>query len=208
MSFCTITPTRGDRPELLEFCKHQLSRMSNKPQRSYLINYPPTGPNIDLVERVKEGINQAQRDGFDRCFIVEDDDFYPKDYFDYIPQDADFIGDRKTIYYNLRNRSYQDWDHPKRASLFTTGFKISALATFDWPTEEERFLDLAIWRYAVNQRKTMVFRETAAIGIKHGIGLCGGKGHVQHNKYQDKELEWLKQNVDSEAYIFYSTLKV
>jgi hypothetical protein len=44
--------------------------------------------------------------------------------------------------------------------------------------------------------------------MKHGIGLCGGKGHIQRNKYHDGNLEWLKENVDSDAYEFYSKLKL
>ncbi len=205
--FATLTPDRNDRPELLEFCKHQLSRMNTKPTHSYFINYPAKAANVDLVERVREGIRQAKADGFDLVMIIENDDFYDRSYFDYLP-DTDFIGSIKTTYYNLKNRTYQDWTHPKRASLFTTGFKISALNDFEWPENSERFLDLSLWNYAVQKRKSIGWRETGAIGIKHGIGLCGGRGHVQRNKYSDKDLEWLKANTDQDAFTFYSTLKV
>ncbi len=183
--------------------------MNNKPGHSYFIDFKPTANNVDIVPRIQQGIRQAKADGFDLVFIVEDDDFFPSNYFDNIP-DTDFIGSEKTTYYNLKNRTYQDWTHPRRSSLFTTGFKISALNDFQWPEHQERFLDLSIWNYGSSQRKkTIGWRETGAIGIKHGIGLCGGRGHMQRNKYFDNhEMDWLKGKVDSEAFEFYKSLKV
>lgn len=204
--FCTITPDRGDRPELLEFCKHQISRMTTKPDHSYFISYPPRSADVDLVQRIREGIRLAELDGFDMVFILENDDFYPADYFVDMP-DMDFVGDDKTIYYHIGNRTYQEWSHPRRASLFTTGFKISAIKDFKWIPDNERFLDISLWRFNVNAHKPVIWHDSGAIGIKHGIGLCGGRGHIQRNKYQDQDLEWLKAHVDTEAYTFYSTLK-
>lgn len=205
--FAAITPDRGDRPELLEFCKHQVRRMNTKPDKHYIVDYEPRGDQYDLTARIRDGIRRAQEDGFDQVFIVENDDWYPKDYFDWIP-DADFVGDFNSTYYTLVYRQYQTWNHPLHSSLFTTGFKISALDKFDWPEDHERFLDLSLWKYAHRRKKSIISRETKAIGIKHGIGLCGGKGHVQRMKYNDPELEWLKANVDSDAYEFYKSLKV
>lgn len=180
--------------------------MNTKPSHAYFIDYPPKSDGVDLVPRIKTGIEFAKRDGFDLVMIVENDDFYNKNYFDNLP-DTDFIGEEKTTYYNLKNKTYQDWRHPRRASLFTTGFKISALQGFDWPTDNERFLDLSLWNYgSQNKKKTIGWRETGAIGIKHGIGLCGGRGHMQRNKYYDQDGEWLKANVDSEALAFYKSL--
>lgn len=208
MSFCTITPTRNDRPELLSFCKHQLSRMNTKSDKSYFIDYEPIGNQVDIVPRIKRGIELAKSDGFDLMFIVEDDDHYSKDYFDNIP-DGDFIGSDRTTYYNLKHHTYQEWHHPRRSSLFTTGFKISALEGFEWPAENERFLDLALWDYGSREkRKNIVWRESKAIGIKHGIGLLGGRAHMNINKYHDHDWAWLKENVDAEAYAFYKSLKV
>lgn len=207
MNFCTITPTRNDRPQFLEFCKHQLGRMVVKPAISYFVDYTPETTDFDLVQRVRRGIERAKSEGFDMAFIVEDDDWYPADYFFNIP-DADFIGDDRTTYYHLGNRTYQDWSHPRRASLFTTGFKFSALDKFPWPPDNEKFLDISLWNYSVAAHKTVFWRQSNAVGIKHGVGLCAGKGHIQRNKYHDQDLEWLRAHVDAEAYTFYSTLKL
>lgn len=215
MSFCTITPDRGDRPQFLEFCKHQLSRMTVKPDKSYFIDYPPGNGEVDIVPRIKEGIRQAKADGFDFIMIIESDDWYSASYFNNFSnpnwlqsQGADFIGSEDTTYYNLKNHTYQQWHHPRRASLFTTGFKISTLEGFEWPSENERFLDLALWQYGSNRKKNIVWIESKAIGIKHGIGLLGGRAHMNINKYHDQDWEWLSKNVDSEAFSFYKSLKV
>ena len=205
VSFCTITPSRGDRPEFLNFCKHQLDRMNTQPCKSYFIDYTPKNGEVDLVPRIQEGIRQAKHDGFDLVFILESDDFYPIDYFDNIP-DADFIGEQSTTYYSLRNNTWQSMNHPARSSLFTTGFKISALNGFNWPKQTEKFLDISLWNFA--QRKKRAFRKTGAIGIKHNIGLCWGKGHTMLMKNSDPQREWLKSNVDQESWAFYQSLKL
>ena len=203
----TITPTRGDRPQFLKHCKRQLARM-NTPIKSYFIDYPPASSDMDLVQRIRVGILQAKAEGYEFVFIVEDDDFYSADYFDNLNLlNVDFIGDQSTIYYHLKFRAYQDWTHENRASLFTTGFRISSLFEFVWPPDNERFLDVSLWRYATQNKKIRIhWRKTGAIGIKHGIGLCGGKGHQQRGKYQDQSFEWLKNRVDLQAFEFYTSL--
>jgi len=202
MKFCTITPDRGDRPQFLEFCKHQLGRMVTKPDKSYFISTTPTNDSFDLVKRVKLGIQLAKQDGFDLCFIIENDDFYPADYFDDMP-DGNLIGTEKTTYYNLRNNTFQEFTHLKRSSLFTTGFKISALGGFNWPADDYPNLDMRIW---AQRRGTM--RETKAIGIKHGIGKLGGRGHSMTMKYSDANWGWLEKNVDADAFTFYKSINL
>lgn len=191
----------------MDHCKWQLSRMGTKPKKSYFIDMPPKNGEVDLVPRIQAGIELAREDGFDLCFVIEDDDYYPHTYFDTVDDNAEFIGEYGSVYYSLINREYQHWPHYTHSSLFTTGFRISALNEFQWPIQTERFLDLAIWSYVKSKRKKIQARESVgAIGIKHGIGLCGGKGHTQRFKYTDKNLEWLKSVVDEKSFNFYKTL--
>lgn len=216
MNFCTITPTRGDRTELLANCKRQLARMNTRPTASFFIDYPPRQPgHPDLTERIMEGVKRAQAAGFDWVFIVEDDDYYPADYFDLdlghlSSKGAKFIGEYSTIYYNLRNKTYMRWQHPRHSSLFTTGFRISALQDFGWPAGDHVFLDVTLWKYIVNLTKNLPgkhIRETGAVGIKHGIGLCGGKGHRQRNNNEDTvQMHWLREHTDAESFKFYHKL--
>jgi hypothetical protein len=214
--FCTITPTRGDRPELLEFCKHQLQRMNIKPAHSYFIDDKPSSGHVDLVTRVKKGINQAINDGFENIYIIEDDDYYSPFYFSKLRLRLDgpsFIGIPHTLYYHIGLRQYKGITHPGRSSLFTTAFKSHVLENFHWPDDTNPFLDLKLWEHAKKHKRmfTTEYIDSSlmfpAIGIKHGIGLCGGSGH-NRMKYQndDPDLEFLKRHVDSDAFYFYQRL--
>lgn len=182
--------------------------MSLNPDKSYFIDYKPKSESIDLIDRVKQGVDMAKKDGFEYAFIIEDDDAYPKDYFERfdIGEHA-FYGSQETVYYNLRSRTHSTFKHHGRSSLFTTGFKISELKQFNWTAPKRRFLDIAIWEHAVNSAGVRQYvHNTGAIGIKHNIGLCAGKGHTQRGVNNDESLEWLKSNTDDEQFSFYSEL--
>lgn len=205
--FCTITPDRGDRKPLMDFCRYQLSRMSVKPDKSYFIEYPPVSDRIDLVERIQEGVRQAKADGFKYAFIIESDDAYPVNYFEAFDiGDFGFYGSTETIYYNIRNRTYNIMTHPGRSSLFTTGFKISELDNFNWYAPKSRFLDVSLWEYSDTSVGMRQFVRTGAIGIKHDIGLCAGKGHKMRGPHCDDALEKLRAWTDDEQFDFYSQL--
>lgn len=205
--FATVTADRGDRPMFLEFCKHQLSRMSVKPDHSYFITDPPKGKEVDLVPRVREGIKRAKEDGFKEIYILESDDFYPANYFETMKLNgSDFIGSLSTTYYHLKDKRYQETIHHSRSSLFTTGFNIRVLDTFPWPSKTTINLDIHLWYHA--QKFKMEFVKPKAVGIKHGCGKCAGSGHWRTLKHSDENMEWLKANTDSDAFIFYKTLNL
>lgn len=182
--------------------------MEIKPDKSYFIDYPPKSDAVDLVERIKKGVELAKADGFDIVFILESDDYYPADHFrNFNRYDYTFWGSEETTYYNLKSRTYSYFHHPGRSSLFTTGFKISALNGFPWIAPKNRFLDIALWEFAERSLlPRQILATTQAIGIKHNLGLCAGKGHTIRGKNNDEDLQWLKQYVDKEAFEFYSDL--
>lgn len=205
IDFAVIVPTR-DRRMFFDHCREQLDRQTLQPKARYYISYAPTSPEMDLVRRVKSGIELAQRDGIDLVFIVEDDDKYPDDYFQRFQpylKDFEFFGDEFTTYYNLRNQTYRTWHHPNRASLFTTAFKISALNLFDWPADNEKFLDIKLWQYARRRKKKFV--KTDAIGIKHNLGLVGGKGHIMRFNNVDTNLKFLREHTNG-SFDFYQQI--
>lgn len=203
--FATITPDRGDRPELMAFCKHQISRLTTKPDKSYFIDYPPKDDRKDLIARVQKGIELAKSDGFDKVFIIESDDFYPTNYFEKMELDGyEFIGSNRSLYYHIGNLSYEYFHHPNHSSLFCTGFKISALQNFQWPEAQAVFLDLRLWRHAKRQNKKMkLLVDPIGVSIKHGIGVTGGSGHRRLMKNTDHNFDFLKSKVDKEALEFY-----
>lgn len=206
-----LTPDRGDRTELLEHCKLQVERMN--PARNlgkhWIINDPSRTDKPDLTARIQRGYNLVRSESNDWIFIIENDDFYPSDYLQrFAPhmKDHDFIGSESTIYYNLRNRTWEETHHPNHSSLFCTAFRISAMANFKWHLADKVFLDLDIWKYARKFRRKFI--DPPAIGIKHGMGLCGGKGHKQVFPNKDPDLSWLESNIEAVSFEFYSNLKV
>jgi hypothetical protein len=208
MTFATLIPDRNDRPELTDQCFRQLGRMTVKPDKVYHINYHPESEGYDLKTRLHRGYLQAKADGIDWVFIVENDDSYGSNYFErFLPymDKYDFIGQARTIYYHLGARVWREQNHVHRSSLFTTAFRVSAMANFDWSGARMTFVDLDIWQFA-RRKGNCKFIQTGAIGIKHGIGLCGGIGHKQTTGNRDEEMLWLKERVDSDSFLFYKGL--
>lgn len=206
--FATITATRGDRPKFFNFCLHQIARFDPAPSEYFIIDHPPLNDQVDLTLRVRLGITAAKAKGIDLVYIVEDDDNYAKDYFAKMamPDDCDFIGCSKSLYYNIRNRTYNTFNHPNRSSLFCTGFRISALDRFSWPPDDTIFLDLILWKYAMKHRYKLI-DEPVGVGIKHGQGKTAGTGHrMEMPNQDDEEMTFLKSRVDKEAFIFYRSV--
>lgn len=205
--FAVIIPDRSDRPDFLKFCFHQLSRMTIKPDMVYLIDRPPIDMRTkDLIGRIKEGVESAKADGFDKVYIIENDDYYAPDYFEKMAFDGDFVGLRNTIYYHIGNRTYENLTHA-HSSLCFTGFRISALNQFRWPEPTAIFLDIKLWNYAFRNKKNIRFvQQFVGVGIKHGVGLSGGSGHRRTFPNKDPEMRYLQSLVDPDAFKFYQSL--
>lgn len=179
--------------------------MTVKPGKSYFIDHAPKSPDKDLCERIYNGIVLAREDGFDKVYIIEDDDAYTADYFERMSfLDADFVGDNRTFYYHLKNNGIDETIHKGRSSLFTTGFRISKLINFRWPPPDNIFIDIKLWDYARVRRLRTRFVDSGAVGIKHDFGITGGIGHRERiYKRFDKNWEWLRSKVDAESLEFY-----
>lgn len=206
MNFAVIIPDRGDRKLLFDQCLAQVAAFTLQPDKVYQVIYEPRSEDMDLVQRVKHGVSLAKSDDIDLVFVIESDDSYPKDYFErYAPyfNKYEFFGDQFSTYYNLKNKTFNTWHHPGRASLYTTGFKISALNAFNWPADNERFLDIKLWDYA--RRRKKIFINSGATGIKHGIGKVGGKGHTMRMQNIDVDLKFLESRTNG-TFEFYKGL--
>lgn len=212
--FAIIVPDRGDRPQMREWCEHQVKQFhSDGHMFTVYVDFAPVNSKPDLIARIYQGIDVVKSKGIDFVFIVENDDMYPPEYLSKMgnPEGYDFIGCEHSYYYNLRNLTWQRFDHAHRSSLFNTGFRISAMNGFQWEQlirKNDVFLDIEIWKWARkrNRRKIKFVEGTGSIGIKHGIGLCGGKGHRMEMINKDPEMSWLKSRVDSGSFEFYKQL--
>lgn len=210
MNYCTITASRGgERKEFFEFCLKQLNKLNGgPPTNAYLMNERPTSNEVDLIPRIKKGIELAKRDGFEYCYVIEDDDYMVPDYFQRMTtEDYDFIGYQDTVYYHLKSKTYGTFKHPHRSSLFTTAFKISALDGYVWPPDNYIFLDVNLWKWANEKKKKIkLLKNNPCLGIKHGVGKTGGKGHRMTFVNKDKNLSFLRSRVNEEAFEFYTKL--
>jgi hypothetical protein len=151
----------------------------------------------------------------DLIALWEDDDYYSPKYLEtmvehwLIKDKPDIFGTEYTIYYHIRLRKYFTMTHKTRASAMNTllkpGLKIN------WPVDHEPFTDLFLWTMSRLQGKTFNPGRHISIGIKHGVGLMGGKTHVDRfERYEpprgtsDLDFKFLKENMDAESFEFYS----
>lgn len=208
MKIAAITPTRGnEREKLLKWCRHRVAQMGY--DHHYVIDYPPIDDGIDLYQRIAVGVNRAIQHGFEYVSIIEDDDYYPQNYIDYVRKmlkTADVVGFNTTTYYHIFTQRYQVMKHFGRSSLFTTSFKSNVFGHF--PINPPGYFDIALWKKVINTPNIQptIFGGEVALGIKHGIGLCGGNGHTMKMRQIDHEYRYLKNRVDSEALNFYMEL--
>ncbi len=206
--FCAITPTRGDRPLFLEHCKMQMQKQTVLPGDHFIIDYPARSGDFDLVERYQQGIALAMSKGYDIVYFIEDDDYYPDDYFERMDIGKnDIIGLPYTWYYHLDTRSYIRMNHPGRSSMFCTGLRISRFMDFDWPDKLTIFVDILLWKHLALQRFEMI--APFPIGIKHSAGLRAGNGHNLNFPFtaSDPGCDWLKHHVRPESFEFYMNYK-
>lgn len=210
MSHLLLTPDRGDRPSLLKHCLHQVGRFTTSVDGHLIVDYAPEKKDKkDLTERVWYGYKEAVKLGVDWIVMIENDDWYHPEYLHRLllqADKADFIGFEFSYYYNLKNRTWDKITHKGRSSLYTTAFRVKAMENFAWHRADPVFLDQNIWNYAKRFRRSFV--DAGAIGIKTGLGLCGGKGHVLKMKHADPELNWLEARVDKESFEFYKSLSL
>lgn len=210
MDIATITPNRGnERPQFMTFCEYQLRRMDPEPARIMMLDWLPESDQVDIVPRLKVGVAAAKSHGIEYVFIVESDDFYPANYLSNFTPGYDFYGFTETIYYNLRNRTYKSQTHPGRSSLFCTGFRVAALDGFNWPADNTRFVDIALWNYCnQKKKKAQLLTSNPCLGIKHNVGLVGGAAHKWNMPGKDPDLKYLRSRVDDDGFEFYSKLEL
>lgn len=214
-NFCIITPDRGDRPELMAHCLYQMERQTLKPGDHFIIDYPPRNNEPDLIPRIRAGIDQAKMKGYEIVIIIENDDYYPDNYLETMlaelnrSEQIQAVGWFETLYYHIFSQQYKLHRHPERASLFCTAFRISALEGFEWPDNKEVFLDLALWQHFKRYAFLTLGKNYIPVGIKHGIGKCGGNGHNSELPYyteHDTNFEKLSKLVRPESLEFYKRL--
>jgi hypothetical protein len=205
MKITAVTPTRGDRPHLLEQCKFYMQRQSMPLHDHIIIDHAPANEQKDITKRFREGIVKAFADGADLVALIEDDDWYHQDYISNLIagwkslDEPVLFGIGYTHYYHVGINARMYMKHQERASAFCTLISRKAMPLIKWPADNDPFFDIVLWKHA--RGKTTMPTVIWALGIKHGIGLSGGMGHkASWLTYKDKDpnMVWLESVVGSD----------
>lgn len=207
IKIAVVTPDRGDREAFMKHCVKQVERQTRKPDHFIIIDYPPKNAIPDLVPRFREGFEKAfNLYKCDIAICIESDDYYSQNYIETLvtawenagrPQ---LIGLNRTIYYNIFTNKYVVLSHPGRASMMSTAV-TPAILFHKWCADEYTYLDWHLWVNDKTLKKVSVSSPHVCIGIKHGIGLCGGGGHTTdwaHYSGEDKDWKFFDSIVTDE----------
>ena len=215
MRIGVIIPDRGDRPEFMKNCLRMVNGQTLKPFRVF-----PVGPltirpsdQCDITVRYCDGYNAMSLSypKIDVISFMENDDWYSPEYLETMARAwhdhgrPDIFGVNYTIYYHLGERAYFTMTHPDRSSAMSTFIKPGL--HIRWPVDNDPFTDMHLWQ----QLKGVTFNpgKLISIGMKHGIGMCGGRNHttrLERYRMKDPDFKFLRQNLDEESFEFYSTI--
>jgi len=231
MRIAVIIPDRNDRPAFLEKCLDMMNKQTIRPNVLILQNYEAESDKPDITQRYRRGYEMVLPElNVDVIFFIENDDYYKPDYIETMLSmwelngKPDIFGTAYTVYYHIGLRKYFTFHHPERASMMNTMIKPNL--KINWPPDHESFTDMHLWTRPDcfnGSRKTFTPNAILSIGIKHGVGLCGGRqhstglhrftisggmGNEANGGRDDAELKWLYQHVKEESmFEFYKSFK-
>lgn len=180
-----------------------------QPEIIKVIDYFPENKDCDITQRYRIGYEYMANKKLDVIAFIENDDWYSKDYLETIvkawskEQYPYLFGLNNTIYYHIRLRKHFTMYHNSRSSAMNTLIKPDI--NLKWCADNEAFTDIHLW----NTIKGVIINppKTICIGIKHGIGMCGGRSHIDklgRFTNDDQDFSFLKEKLDPESFNFYS----
>lgn len=202
-----LIPDRNDRQQFLEHLFKMLDNQTKQGFKIELVNFKATSSAPDLTKRVRIGFERLKSMRCDCVLIMENDDYYSPNYIETMVYGwinagkPELFGTDYTYYYHIFKGAYRLLKHPNRASLMNT--LISCEINPEWCEDSEVYLDLHLWK----QYKGLTFSpiQPIAIGIKHGIGKCGGNGH--HTMQMTNKENEILHFISKESLEFYAKLK-
>lgn len=206
-----IIPDRRDRPALLENCKRMMAAQSIRGE-IYIVDGPAKNNEVDITARYRRGYEWASNKKFDLIAFVENDDWYAPNYLETMIKgwnengQPDIFGTNSTIYYHIYLRAWFTMNHITRSSAMSTLIKTNL--NIQWPVDNDPYTDIALYAQIKNK---IIWNppQIICMGIKHGIGMCGGYNHtnkLHRYKNQDKDFTFLKSILDPESFEFYSAI--
>lgn len=205
MKVGVIIPDRGDRKPFLDNCLRMIKTQTLQPDYVLVVDFDPTDEKPDITKRYRVGYEVLSEGEFDVIALMENDDWYSPEYLEIMVRNwelkgkPDIFGTDYTIYYHLKLKKHFTMEHYHRSSAMSTLIKPNL--DFEWCPDHEVYTDIHLWQTL----KGLTFRpeKHICIGMKHGIGKCGGRNHIDRlDRYvnQDDILSIL----DSESFKFYS----
>lgn len=203
-----VTPTCSpERKPFLDFVKKRMADQTRKADMHIIIDRTNGTGKSDLAQRYREGLDQAFKAGATFALLIEDDDYYPVDYVETMYEawkkmgKPYLIGQQTSYYYHLFTRGYDVLNPKKHTSAHCTG--VAADANYNLATNDENpFFDIQLWKH---NQGVLIDLEHPVVSIKHGLGMCGGRGHNKYDfkKFDDAEYTKLRSLVDEEAFDLY-----
>lgn len=235
--FTVITPT-GDRPEAFEICKNYVQRQTLIPSQWIIVD---DGVNPTDVSDIKVPIKYIRRQReklepkhtisvqmiealkyvkTDRIIIVEDDDWYCKDYFEKmmgmfdLPNKPILIGQGQTIYYHVPLQKYFVHGNNEHASLCQTGFRTAFISNMykicnRCSKNNYPYVDMKIWIIKGINKYLLLNAPPLCIGMKGlpgRMGACNGHRNTERFK-QDHNFEYLHSFIGDDVKFYEKFVK-
>lgn len=211
-----IVPTRGDRPGMLDNLIRMINAQTFQPTLVHLVDYEPRSGDCDITQRYRAGYDWFRGMGMDVLALMEDDDFYSTSYLATMVSEwlrhgrPQLFGTSFTVYYNIRIFAYFTMYHDSRSSAMSTLIKPDL--DFPWCPDHEPYTDQYLWKLKSHLQGVIFLPpQYICIGIKHGVGLTGGRSHtdrlhryVKNKGTTDYQKEFLRQHLDPDSFSFYS----
>lgn len=193
-----LTPT-GNRLIQFNFCVEMMTNQTYGGDVTWVIvddgkdhMVTPSVKNWNIIhEKLPEGHGNTQAKniihGLQHCdensklIIIEDDDFYHKDWIDIIDKNlehSEVSGITRAKYYNIKTATYKIHGNRRHSSLCSTGLRGTNAFNFlkDSCVQHRKFIDIHFWRNFSGIKK--LFDGNNVIGIKGLPGRGGiGSGH-------------------------------
>lgn len=209
MKIGIIIPDRNDRPLFLENCLRLIKNQTLQPTIIEIVNYEPESEKVDITQRYRRGYDKLRNKGLDIIAFMENDEWYSSKYLEIMSNEwikngkPEIFGTNYTIYYHIKLFSYFTMHHLIRSSAMST--LITPDLDIKWCVDEQPYTDIWLWKQL--QGFTFTPPEIICMGIKHGVGLCGGMAHIDKlHRYvgKDENKDYLRSVVDNESFNFYS----
>lgn len=212
MKIAVVIPYRNDRPLFAENLKRMIEAQTLQPAIIVWVDFEPRSESVDITARYREGYELASAADVNMVAFMEVDDWYSAEYLETMvkmikscenSEKYQLFGLNHTIYYHIREFKHFTMHHLTRSSAMNT--LIRPNLNIKWGADHDPYTDVWLW----NHLKGIVFapEKEICLGIKHGIGLCGGQNHTSKmHRYvnNDEDKTFLREVLDEKSFDFYS----